>query len=88
MTRAKSRIGPRRDECEAVDGEMRVERGDERIGVGAREIVDDAGEGDVVASDVERHRIGRKPVARRLGSMPSAATSSAASGQSVWRSMP
>ncbi len=60
--RAKMRVGPRRDEREAVVGEMRVERRDQRVGVVAREIVDDAGECDVVAADDERHRVGGEPV--------------------------
>ena len=55
-------VGPRRDEREPVGGEMRVERRDERVGVGAREIVDDARESHVVAPDHERHRIGGEPV--------------------------
>ena len=58
----EERIGSRRDESEPVVREMRVQSRDQRIGVGAPEIVDDARELHIGAPDLECHGIGGEPV--------------------------
>ena len=57
----EERVGPRRREHDAVVRKMPVQRVDERVRIGASEVVDDAPEPDIVAPDDERHRVGGEP---------------------------